>query len=333
MFEHYEDCPWREQALYTLDSRNQMLCGYYAFEEYEFARASLRLFGETQWADGSLPICAPSDVELSIPFFSLFYIVEMREYAEHSGDVSLIHAYADGMRRLLRAFTDREEDGLIPNFYDDRRYWNFYEWNPELQGHGGRDEGRSFDLVLNAMLSLCLQDMGEMMRMVGNERESDAWNRQAERCNAAINRAFYRASDGSYRAFLGSEVCAELGSALAVLCGAAKGRVAERVCEQLAAGDRKIPVTFSMRGLKYDALLKVDRERYAGYILREIDATYASMLDRGATSFWETLRGSEDFAGAGSLCHGWSAIPIVYYRRLCVEPASFRNGAVDFGSI
>ena len=31
MHEHYEDCPWREQALYALDSRNQMLCGYYAF--------------------------------------------------------------------------------------------------------------------------------------------------------------------------------------------------------------------------------------------------------------------------------------------------------------
>ncbi len=27
MHEHYEDCPWREQALYTMDSRNQMLCG------------------------------------------------------------------------------------------------------------------------------------------------------------------------------------------------------------------------------------------------------------------------------------------------------------------
>ena len=25
MHEHYEDCPWREQALYTMDSRNQML--------------------------------------------------------------------------------------------------------------------------------------------------------------------------------------------------------------------------------------------------------------------------------------------------------------------
>ena len=27
LHEHYEDCPWREQSFYTMDSRNQMLCG------------------------------------------------------------------------------------------------------------------------------------------------------------------------------------------------------------------------------------------------------------------------------------------------------------------
>ena len=37
------------------------------------------------------------------------------------------------------------------------------------------------------------------------------------------------------------------------------------------------------------------------------------MLDRGATSFWETELGWEDFDYAGSLCHGWSAIPLYLY--------------------
>ena len=42
MHEHYEDCPWREQAQYTMDSRTQMLCGYYAFGETEMAAGALR---------------------------------------------------------------------------------------------------------------------------------------------------------------------------------------------------------------------------------------------------------------------------------------------------
>ena len=34
------------------------------------------------------------------------------------------------------------------------------------------------------------------------------------------------------------------------------------------------------------------------------------MVFSGATSFWETELGADDFDGAGSLCHGWSAAPL-----------------------
>jgi hypothetical protein len=316
MFEHYEDCPWREQALYTLDSRNQMLCGYYAFEEYEFAKASLQMFGDDWREDGLLHICVPSDADLVIPFFSLFYIVQMKEYAEHSKDFSLIHAYADKMNGILRAFITREEDGLIPNFYGDRRYWNFYEWIPELQGSGGRNEGKSFDLVLNAMVSWALQNMSDMMIMVEKKHEAEKYQQQAKRYNEAINRFFYCQKDGLYRVSLDKDVYVELGNVLAILCGAATGRVAENICEQIEIGKRLVPTTLSMKALKYDALLKVSQEKYEKYILCEIDQNYSYMLNCGATSFWETLKGAADFGGAGSLCHGWSAIPIVYYNKL-----------------
>jgi hypothetical protein len=40
------------------------------------------------------------------------------------------------------------------------------------------------------------------------------------------------------------------------------------------------------------------------------------MLQKDATTFWETALGDNDFDGAGSLCHGWSALPIYYYHKL-----------------
>jgi hypothetical protein len=40
------------------------------------------------------------------------------------------------------------------------------------------------------------------------------------------------------------------------------------------------------------------------------------MLSCGATTFWETILGAEDFNGAGSLCHGWSAIPVYWLTKL-----------------
>jgi hypothetical protein len=43
------------------------------------------------------------------------------------------------------------------------------------------------------------------------------------------------------------------------------------------------------------------------------------MLSAGATTFWETELGEADFENAGSLCHGWSALPIYYFHRLNVK--------------
>ena len=66
MHEHYEDCPWREQALYAMDSRNQMLCGYYVFQNKEFAASSLRLLALGQREDGLLELCAPARVGVTL---------------------------------------------------------------------------------------------------------------------------------------------------------------------------------------------------------------------------------------------------------------------------
>ena len=41
------------------------------------------------------------------------------------------------------------------------------------------------------------------------------------------------------------------------------------------------------------------------------------MLDAGSDTVWETILGEADFNGAGSLCHGWSALPVYYYEVLC----------------
>lgn len=80
MHEHYEDCPWREQALYTFDSRIQMLCGYHAFEEYDFPKASLRLILRSLREDGTLELCAPGKVAITIPSFTPVFIRQLYEY-------------------------------------------------------------------------------------------------------------------------------------------------------------------------------------------------------------------------------------------------------------
>jgi hypothetical protein len=72
-----------------------------------------------------------------------------------------------------------------------------------------------------------------------------------------------------------------------------------------------------MKPFVYDALLQVD-VGYKEDVLAEIRACYGKMLEAGATSAWETAKGAEDFDRAGSLCHGWSSIPVYYYHTLAM---------------
>ena len=48
-------------------------------------------------------------------------------------------------------------------------------------------------------------------------------------------------------------------------------------------------------------------------VFDRIARDWGRMLCEGATTFWETQAGARDFDGAGSLCHGWSAVPIYCY--------------------
>ena len=96
---------------------------------------------------------------------------------------------------------------------------------------------------------------------------------------------------------------------------------AAALCRKLTGKNDLIPVTLASYIFKYDALLQ--QGGYEDYLWKEIAQVWGYMLDRGATTFWETINGEADFDGAGSLCHGagslchgWSAVPVYVYHKL-----------------
>lgn len=313
MHEHYEDTPWREQALYAMDSRNQMLCGYYAFGEYAFARGNLLLFSKDNRWDGLLSICTPSKDDLTIPSFSLHYFTAVWEYTRYSGDLSLAREIWPKLESLMQVFIDRLENNLAPVF-SESCHWNFYEWSEGLSGQLFHWDEKRFDAALNCLLSLALQAMDHLALAL--DRDS-GYLALAEKINAAIRTQFF---DEKRRIFVNStedDHGSELVNALAILCGASHGEEAKELAALLAQTENGLtPATLSMRCFPYDALLKTDRARYAPWVIGDIDRRYEKMLAAGATSFWETEKGEQDFSRAGSLCHGWSAMPVYYYHLL-----------------
>ena len=74
-----------------------------------------------------------------------------------------------------------------------------------------------------------------------------------------------------------------------------------------------LPVTLSYSIFKYDALM-TDPNNFQ-WMMDDIAQIWGKMLFSGATTFWETAEGASDFHYAGSLCHGWSAVPLHLYHR------------------
>lgn len=314
MHEHYEDCPWREQALYAMDSRNQILAGYYAFGETRFPRACLALMAQDRREDGLLAITYPCGIDLTIPSFSLHYFTEVLEYTAFTGDLTLARENWQKLLSVLRVFTDRVgADGLIPSF-GGRSHWNFYEWSDGLSGTLGQGEAERPDLLLNCLAVRAICAMEELSRRTGMPYSAPV---SVQRMREAIRRTFRLPEEGVYSDFAGTRHVSELGNALAILAGAADGEEAAALAARLAQRDNGMTqITLSMKCFAYDALLQVDREKYAPAVLADIEEVYGRMLAAGATSVWETEMGAQDFSLAGSLCHGWSAMPVYYYHIL-----------------
>ena len=321
MHEHYEDCPWREQALYTLDSRNQMLCGYYAFSEYEFPRACLRLIAKSAREDGMLPICHPADTQMCIPSFTLFYIVQLAEYYLYSQDEDLIKECFPCVKRISETFVKQiDETGLIMNLNEEEEFWNFYEWQPYLDGH--TYEGPTHDMCLNALFSWVLDYYMKLCEVVGKDTQD--YEVLKKQLNSKIKEVFYDEQSKLFRINDGVQVqpYSVLANAWGMLCGAAESADYSAIVELIKANgpvnesEKVIPATLSMNTFRYEALLKQEQEGTRTFILDEIDEMYLRMLQKGATTFWETGKGDRDFDFAGSLCHGWSAMPIYYYEIL-----------------
>ena len=314
MHEHYEDTPWREQALYAMDGRNQMLCGYTAFGNYRFARASLKLLSENLRDDGFFTLTSPKSKnlnELTIPNFSLIQFVAMDEYATYSGDSSLFSEYESNYRAVMENFISlREKNGLI-KAVKGIYHWNFSEWAEGLDGNFLCEPHDLYEAPLNAFFILALRGFVNLLKSVGGYRgEYDRVLRETEQAFLKFYDkkkkcwADFMADDGTLSRY------SELTNSLAVL--AVKDDALRRETAKILAKrpDFTSRITLSNSIFKYSALLSVDGKAYRESVLKEIAETWGAMLDEGATTFYEDEAGEKAFNRAGSLSHGWSAVPV-----------------------
>jgi len=339
MHEHYEDCPWREQALYGMDSRNQMIAGYYAFGENDMPRESLRLLALSQKETGLLELTAPSEFHKTIPTFSLAWVSALSEYILFSGDTDFGKEMLPVAKKILGFFVIDPRKNLVAAPADDES-WNLYEWTEGMTIWDLFGRVR-YDAPLNAFYVLALRNYIKLCLWTDNETEISWAQDRIETICKSFHKEFYCEEKKAYRTFLGSDgkACekvektsegmyydgneegeknhfAQLTQAWA-LCAECVPEEYQAIIRESVIREDLIKCSLSHSVYKYDALMQ-DAYKYAEFVLSDIEDQWGYMLYNGATSFWETILGDKDFSRAGSLCHGWSATPAYIFWRYVV---------------
>lgn len=340
MHEHYEDCPWREQALYANDARNQALTGYYAFGEYDFPAVSFELLGRSAGDDGYMTLCAPMDSPFTIPSFTMVWFLAMADHLRYSGDFEYAKANLPLIHKCLGHFISTMKNNLLPS-PTGPDYWHFYDWADGLSGATGScpetklNEER-YDAPLNFLLILALGAVAEICEQCGEAKSATLYQTIETKTADAAHKMFWNKDKQLYCTGSSKETqshFAELTQALALLTRFMPSAITIALRAKLAQKDNgMVKTTLSQCFYKFEALLQ-DKDKYGATVFSQISNNWGKMLYAGATSFWETEQGQADFDYAGSLCHGWSATPAYFYAAyiLGVKPLSpgFKTFTVD----
>ncbi|GHV51806.1 hypothetical protein FACS1894181_14210 [Bacteroidia bacterium] len=172
----FMDCPSRERAGWLCDSyfsaiMEKEFTGYSAvahnfYENYALPKSFAHL------PEGMIPMCYPSDHYNGnfIPNWSLWFILQIADYAQRGGDPVLVAQLKPRIENLLKYFSGLEnEDGLLEKLQE----WVFVEWSK------ANDFVQDVSYPSNMMYSAALAAAG---RLYGNA----AWLRQSERVKQAI---------------------------------------------------------------------------------------------------------------------------------------------------
>jgi alpha-L-rhamnosidase len=126
------DCPSRERAGWLCDSffsaRAAWLLTGSTSVEHNFLENYLLPERFEHLPEGMLPMCYPADHDLGnfIPNWALWFILQVEEYLERSGDVSMVAQLRNRVQAVLWYLENFENDsGLLENLES----WVFVEWS------------------------------------------------------------------------------------------------------------------------------------------------------------------------------------------------------------
>ncbi len=295
--EHYEDCPYWEQLQYVGDTRIQALISYAVTGNGTLGRQAIRHFDQSRLPDGITQSRYPSNYEQVIPGYSLFWILMVEDYYSYFGDAGVILEHLIGLRSVMNWFENKRiANGLVGHV----GYWHLTDW--AVQWPEGKSDRCSLlpETIHSLLYADACRAMSCLLNAVGRLEEAALYVSRRLELLAAVNR-FCRAPSGLYRDVPEKEWYSQHVNAWAILAGATTDE--DEIDRLLAAivGDG----SFTKCSLYFAFyLLELAARRGRGDVFEKVLSLWRIPLERGFTTFPETLEGGR------SDSHAWSAGPV-----------------------
>lgn len=314
MQDHYEDCPWREQTLYTGDLAVSAPLSYYAFGTDDLSRKCLRQMARLQDADGLIPMLGPAPSNLFyVPEYPAAWVHALWAHWQHWGDEALVRELLPNLERCLGWYENRTgDDGLFrPRAGDNCR-----RFVDNLCGVAYDEVDSDTDLVPEQMIIAgAFQRAAQLVQALGLEPLASRWAEHGARMAQAINARYWRTDIRAYGAPDGSDTVIPLGSianGLAALFGIAQGARLRDALQYVLDQETVAPLKAGyMNGYVTEAFF-VHGQGVAG--LSRLRDYWGGMIERGATTFWEVFDPTTSEGTlphwSWSLCHAFCAAPV-----------------------
>lgn len=316
--ETYEDCPYYEQLQYAGDTQVQTLISYYVAGDARLARQAIRHFDWSRRFDGLTQSRYPSRMPQYIPSWSLLWVVMVRDYWMHTGDLDEVRMRLDGVAAILRWFERYENaDGLL----EALPHWKVVDWVKGWEPSGyppGADGGVS--ALINLQYAYALTCASELAEAAGKNRRARRWRARANRITKTVDRLCWWPEERLYRDRPGGDELSELTNAWAILSDAAPTRKARQITRRLGSDPKLAAATLYGRFYVFRAFSGAGQYGKAHRLLDHWRAMMATDL---------TTWPEEPFL-ARSYCHAWSATPIY---ELLAEILGIKPAAPGFARV
>lgn len=315
----YEDGPYYEQMQYAGDTRITGMISMLTTGDGRLAKQALHQFDWSRLPDGITHSRYPSRFMQAIPSWSLHWISLACDYLRISGDGETVRTLLPGIRAVIDWFRRHIGARGLP---EGLPYWNSVDWCPEWQRGQppGWDEGPT--CVISCQFLHGLKELAWLEREVGDIDRSGVLERECVRVSHAIRDLFWSETDGLFLDRAAGPELSQLGNAWAVICGAATVDDRAMMTGRFPFDARLAPASFF--GLHYVFRANEILGSYEQHFARLLEPW--SFMNRFGLDAW-----AEETSFWRSLCHAWSAHPILEFLRviLGVDPVESGFGVVD----